>query len=778
MSNTFSNSGTFDGLDATLQLILPEYAGDELHAGIQLSQSGVEPQINITFAIDRSGSSGNDTGIDFTGDGNTDTFLEAQVFAVGAKLGELVNAGYDPASIEVTIVDYGADANSFTTTLADVTGLIGYVDGLTSGGTTNYAAALAEAEDAWDASGAAPTDTNILYFYSDGFPVPSNQNYQSPLNSLEAAYNPQITAVGFGPNSSVNDLNTIDSSGSATVVTTEQELLDLINTPPPLPDVDSFDVYVDGVLIETVLAGDPRIVPNPTGLTISNLNVTGYTTVDDTPQTIDVQVVTNFSNGDTLATNGPVRFLDGVVEGTTAGDLIDVNYLGDPEGDRVDNGDNIDPNAAPGELDDDVIEAGDGNDTVAAGLGDDTVFGGADDDEINGEDGDDSLLGEGGNDTLQGGDGDDTLDGGDGDDFLSDTDGTSDDSLLGGAGEDTLLAGGGDDFLDGGDDSDTLGGGSGDDTLLGGQGNDLLVGDSGADSIEGGDGNDTINLGDLTSGDADADVAFGGADEDTFQNVGAGDTVVGGETGVDNDTLDLTGGGPLTINYQGGDPTSEAGTVTFFTDATKTTVAGTLTFSEIENVIPCFTPGTRIATPTGERLVEDLREGDRIITRDNGLQEIRWVGRRDLTGSELRTAPHLKPILIRAGALGRGLPERDMMVSPQHRLLISNERSALYFEDREVLAAAKHLTGIEGVDAVEARGVSYIHFMFDQHEVVLSNGAWTESFQPGEQVLDGMGQAQKTEIFELFPELREADGIKAYQAARRSLKKHEAQMLV
>jgi len=159
------------------------------------------------------------------------------------------------------------------------------------------------------------------------------------------------------------------------------------------------------------------------------------------------------------------------------------------------------------------------------------------------------------------------------------------------------------------------------------------------------------------------------------------------------------------------------------------------------------------------------------------LQEIRWVGRRDLTGQELCQAPNLKPVLIRAGSLGRGLPERDMMVSPQHRMLINNNRSALYFDEREVLAAAKHLTGMEGVDTVEASGVSYIHFMFDQHEVVLSNGAWTESFQPGEQVMDGMGDAQRNEIYDLFPELREAEGLKDYQAARRSLKKYEAKLL-
>jgi hypothetical protein len=160
------------------------------------------------------------------------------------------------------------------------------------------------------------------------------------------------------------------------------------------------------------------------------------------------------------------------------------------------------------------------------------------------------------------------------------------------------------------------------------------------------------------------------------------------------------------------------------------------------------------------------------------LQEIRWIGQRALTGQEMRKAPHLRPVMIRAGALGRGLPLHDMLVSPQHRMLLNSERAALYFEDREVLASAKHLTGMDGVDLAAPRATTYVHFMFDQHEVVLSNGAWSESFQPGAQVLDGLGDAQRDEIFELFPDLRDMQGIEGYQAARRSLKKHEARLLV
>jgi hypothetical protein len=202
-----------------------------------------------------------------------------------------------------------------------------------------------------------------------------------------------------------------------------------------------------------------------------------------------------------------------------------------------------------------------------------------------------------------------------------------------------------------------------------------------------------------------------------------------------------------------------------------------MTFSEIENVVPCFTPGTTIATPKGERLVEDLQEGDRIITRDNGIQEIRWVGRKEMSGKALVANPHLKPILVRAGSLGNGLPERDMLVSPNHRMLVASEKTQLYFEEREVLAAAKHLVGSEGIHAVDVMGTAYIHFMFDRHEVVLSNGAWTESFQPGDYTLKGIGNAQRNEIFELFPELSSKVGLAGYQSARRALKKHEAALL-
>lgn len=199
---------------------------------------------------------------------------------------------------------------------------------------------------------------------------------------------------------------------------------------------------------------------------------------------------------------------------------------------------------------------------------------------------------------------------------------------------------------------------------------------------------------------------------------------------------------------------------------------------QIAKVIPCFTPGTLIATPRGEVPVEQLRVGDMVITRDNGVQTIRWIGHRPMTAGALLQNPHLKPVVLRKGALGHDLPERDMMVSPQHRMLVANERTALYFEEHEVLVAAKHLLDNHSVKEIESSGTTYIHFMCERHEVVLSNGAWSETFQPGDYTLKGMGNAQRIELYELFPDLRDTGGREAYSAARKTLKRHEAQLIL
>jgi Ca2+-binding RTX toxin-like protein len=338
--------------------------------------------------------------------------------------------------------------------------------------------------------------------------------------------------------------------------------------------------------------------------------------------------------------------------------------------------------------------------------------------------------------------------------------GPNGDTINGGDGADIIYGMSGHDYLSGGNDDDTIFGGTGNDHILGDEGHDTLNGDEGEDCIEGGAGNDTIDGG---SGD---DHINGGHDMDTIYGSG-GDFVDGGSGGDDFDTLVVDD-----VDFIEYTSTDEEDGIVHFNNGE------TLVFEDIENIVPCFTPGTMILTSQGEIPVQDLSVGDKVITRDNGMQEIRWIGSKALDGRMMLESPHLRPVLIRQGALGRGLPERDMMVSPNHRMLVANDKTSLLFEEREVLVAAKHIVDHKGIQQVDTIGVSYVHMMFDAHEVVLGDGTWTESFQPGDYSLKGIGNAQRNEIFEIFPELRDTHGRKNYVSARRSLKRGEARLLM
>ncbi len=109
-----------------------------------------------------------------------------------------------------------------------------------------------------------------------------------------------------------------------------------------------------------------------------------------------------------------------------------------------------------------------------------------------------------------------------------------------------------------------------------------------------------------------------------------------------------------------------------------------------------------------------------------------------------------------------------MMFSPNHQILRADLRADLYFGEHEVLLAAKHLVGRPGITrALPKAGIAYVHFMFERHEVVLANGVWSESFQPGDQSLAGLDDDQRAELLTLFPALATQHGIAHYPAARR-----------
>lgn len=192
----------------------------------------------------------------------------------------------------------------------------------------------------------------------------------------------------------------------------------------------------------------------------------------------------------------------------------------------------------------------------------------------------------------------------------------------------------------------------------------------------------------------------------------------------------------------------------------------------------CFGAGTMILTDDGERPVESLSVGDVIVTADHGLQPIRWIGRRTIEVTSLRRWPKLHPIRIKAGALGPNIPTRDLIVSPQHRVLASGRIVNRLFKCVEVLAAAKHLCSLDGVEvAWDVETVTYVHVMFDRHEVIFAEGLSTESLYAGDQALKGIAPAGLQELFSIFPELQDRKARAALPPARRLLRGREAQEL-
>jgi len=316
----------------------------------------------------------------------------------------------------------------------------------------------------------------------------------------------------------------------------------------------------------------------------------------------------------------------------------------------------------------------------------------------------------------------------------------------------------------------TDGSADGNDTLEGGTGNDTLDGQAADDVLTGGSGNDDF-----------IEVAGDGADTITDFNTGNTGSITDGNQ-ANNDFVDLAAFFNATtvadVNNAGGnfgnalgmlradaedgridgiidgtDFSGEIGDVDLTIENGGTAVTGgDLTFDNT-NVV-CFTPGTLIATIDGTRRGEELAAGDIVLTMDNGYKPRSWVGAREIDVATLALAERLRPVRIKAGALGDGYPERDLTVSPQHRILLRSKVADRMFGEAEVLVAARKLTALDGVDvAWDCEPVRYIHIMFDQHEIVFANGMPAESLYLGHQAIAAMPEDTRREILELFPQV-------------------------
>ncbi|MCA0928620.1 Hint domain-containing protein [Ruegeria profundi] len=314
---------------------------------------------------------------------------------------------------------------------------------------------------------------------------------------------------------------------------------------------------------------------------------------------------------------------------------------------------------------------------------------------------------------------------------------------------------------------------------------------------------DEAGPGPLANGDPDNGTDFNG--DSILFNMGNDETQQGTVTDIDGNNIPgLTPGGNIYLGATYELTTPEGGTINFYSVEVDGVIAGYVTSEPLvpgvaypyvtsdvgpNNApdttdptalvdVPCFVQGTLIQTPKGETAVEDLKVGDLVVTADGQAKEIRWIGSRIVDVSRA-DALHLRPIRIAKGALAEGVPSSDLFVSPNHRILMPAADMQLLFEEAEVLVPAKFLLGLHGVDVVaDAQRVSYYHFIFDEHEIVMSNGAQTESLFPGDIALSGMEHQSRLELLELFPDLSDVSRPEYGPTAAKVLCKHEAKLLV
>ena len=131
----------------------------------------------------------------------------------------------------------------------------------------------------------------------------------------------------------------------------------------------------------------------------------------------------------------------------------------------------------------------------------------------------------------------------------------------------------------------------------------------------------------------------------------------------------------------------------------------------------CFTAGTRIATPSGETPVENLRIGDLVATSTGVAKPVKWIGRRTYTAAQVAAHPQLRPVLIRRDALGAGMPHRDLVLSPDHSLYCG-----------AALVPVRRLVDGRRIVQEHADSVTYWHVELDQHSVMLAEGMLAESY--------------------------------------------------
>lgn len=239
------------------------------------------------------------------------------------------------------------------------------------------------------------------------------------------------------------------------------------------------------------------------------------------------------------------------------------------------------------------------------------------------------------------------------------------------------------------------------------------------------------------------------ADDDPRLNLGF-EVTDGYESYLVSLVISPNGGCPLLV-FAGAVPPSEttlrvvrANMVATFNDV----------LAEQPSGVAVLTQGTRVRTPSGECLVEELREGSIVLTREHGGQPVLWVGRRKVSAARMTVDPETKPVRLRAGAIRSGQPDADLLVSPYQQILVSGKRARKLIGQDEVFANAADL--VDGSLISTDRGaedVSYYQILLGRHEVIWANGVPLESQHPAFSELESTQSDDQSRLVSLFPGL-------------------------
>ncbi|MEE9454202.1 MAG: Hint domain-containing protein [Paracoccaceae bacterium] len=159
-----------------------------------------------------------------------------------------------------------------------------------------------------------------------------------------------------------------------------------------------------------------------------------------------------------------------------------------------------------------------------------------------------------------------------------------------------------------------------------------------------------------------------------------------------------------------------------------------------DDAVVCISGGSMVRCKDGDLRADALQVDDLVWTLDHGYQPVRWIGHAVVDERGLYASPSKYPVRIKAGALNATTPARDMLVSPQHRILLRSKICERMYDSVEVLVAAKKLCDFDGIAiADDVANITYFHIAFDKHEVFEADGALVESLFLGKEALKILG---------------------------------------